>query len=316
MTDAPAPHVPRVVMFGADHAALALTLARAGCPVMLVEQDPHDRARLSDMLRRGGAEPPDGFGLAGEADVAGWDAVFASGPLPNGVTETGVPILSLDWTNVAETALSVSGLPGRQPLVECVGVDSACLVSRLGKMLGAQVVRMPSGVVPPSQRLLAVLSAEIEALVLTGATPADIDDALVAEGFALGPFEAQDLAGIDTCLAARRAVFARQPGPPELPLFARAVAEGRLGRKIGVGWYRYPGGGGKVEDPLVEDMAVEEARFAELPRVTLQAETIRSRVTAILNAEAERIVRDSGLARAEVDQIAQLAVGTPPGLTL
>jgi 3-hydroxyacyl-CoA dehydrogenase len=45
---------------------------------------------------------------------------------------------------------------------------------------------------------------------------------------------------------------------------------GKLGRKTSAGWYRYPGGGGKVEDPIVADLAIEEAHFAEYPaRITL-----------------------------------------------
>ncbi len=92
------------------------------------------------------------------------------------------------------------------------------------------------------------------------------------------------------------------------------MAEGRLGRKVGVGWYRYPGGGGKVEDPLVEDMAIEEARFAGLPRVDLDAGTIRERVIAVLRLEAVRMLETGGLSAGEIDGIAQLAIGTPSGL--
>lgn len=312
MTDVAARARPRVVVCGADHAGLAARLARAGCPVVLLEPDPHDRARLADLLARpGGAE----FVLTGEAGaVADADVVLAGGGAVPGPAAHGVPVLALDWGGAEDTALHLSALPGRRPLLEVMGPDPGGLAAAIGRALGARTLGLPAGHVPPSQRLLAVLGAEIEALALTAATPEEIDSALAAAGFAPGPFEAQDLAGIDTCLAARRAVFARHPGPPELPLVARAVAEGRLGRKVGVGWYRYPGGGGKVEDPLVEDMATEEARFAGLPRAALDADAIRARVLAVLRAEAARIADEGGLSLSEIDEVAQLAIGSPPHL--
>lgn len=267
------------------------------------------------MLSRQGG-PPGTLTLTGDV-AAARDAqiVLASGPVPPGLAAGRAPVLSLDWTRADGTALHLSELPDRQPLLEVIGADRRGLAATLGQALGARLVGLPAGCTPPSQRLMAVLSAEIEALALTGATPAEVDEILVFAGFAPGPFEAQDLAGIDTALASRRAVLARHPGAPELPLIARAVAEGRLGRKVGVGWYRYPGGGGKVEDPLVEDMATEEARFSGLPRADLDAPAIRARVTAVLRAESGRIALESGLTGEAIDTVAQLALGTAPGLT-
>ena len=39
-----------------------------------------------------------------------------------------------------------------------------------------------------------------------------------------------------------------------------------MGKKGGVGHYRYPGGGGAVIDPLIEDLILEEAWFAKVTR--------------------------------------------------
>ena len=310
------PQAPlRVLVCGADHLALAVSLARAGCRVTLFEPDIHDRTRLSDVLARRGRSLPGGLHLTGDpARVEGADVVLGESPLPPGLAINDAPVLWLDWASADGTALHLTELPGRQALLERIGPDTAGgHVAALGRMLGARVVGLASGTTPPSQRLMAVLSAEIEALALGGATPVEVDEALTASGFSIGPFEAQDLEGIDTCLVARRAVFARHPGPPELPLFARAVAEGRLGRKVGVGWYRYPGGGGKVEDPLVEDLAIEEARFAGISRSVLDPEAVRVRILSVLQEEAARIAEDTVLTRAEIDRIAQLALGAPAG---
>lgn len=97
-----------------------------------------------------------------------------------------------------------------------------------------------------------------ENLLMYHTNPWELDEALSAAGYAMGPCEAQDLIGLDT-------VLARAPDRP-LPILKRMVAEGRMGKIGGVGYYRYPGGGGAVIDPLIEDMILEEAWFAKVTR--------------------------------------------------
>lgn len=119
---------------------------------------------------------------------------------------------------------------------------------------------------PPAARLnaarlrAAALSAQmgaVEGLLLTGATPWEIDEAAIAAGWPIGPCEAEDLVGLHIAYEARQAA-----GGPAYPVADRMVREGRVGKIGGVGWYRYPGGGGAVIDPLIEDLIREEARFA------------------------------------------------------
>ena len=101
-----------------------------------------------------------------------------------------------------------------------------------------------------------------ERLVYLHTTPWELDEALVAWGYSLGPCEAQDLIGLDTVLAARG-------GDDVTPVLPRMVAEGRIGKRYGWGYYRYPGGGGAVIDPLIEDLICEEAGFAKAARAEL-----------------------------------------------
>ncbi len=42
-----------------------------------------------------------------------------------------------------------------------------------------------------------------------------------------------------------------------------------MGKIGGVGHYRYPGGGGAVIDPLIEDLILEEAYFAKQIRTAM-----------------------------------------------
>ncbi|HWD65462.1 MAG TPA: 3-hydroxyacyl-CoA dehydrogenase NAD-binding domain-containing protein, partial [Solirubrobacteraceae bacterium] len=64
-------------------------------------------------------------------------------------------------------------------------------------------------------------------------------------GFRMGPFELQDLVGLDTNHAVAEAFQRQSYGEPRYqpsPLQARMVAAGRLGRKTGHGWYSYEAG--------------------------------------------------------------------------
>tara|TARA_R110002049_G_scaffold44333_3_gene129787 strand:- start:23266 stop:23766 length:501 start_codon:yes stop_codon:yes gene_type:complete len=95
-------------------------------------------------------------------------------------------------------------------------------------------------------------------MLLHHTNPWELDEALCDWGYGLGPCAAQDLLGLDRVLAR----LAR----PHNPILPRMVAEGRMGKSGGVGYYRYPGGGGAVIDPLIEDLIREEAWFANVAR--------------------------------------------------
>jgi 3-hydroxybutyryl-CoA dehydrogenase len=87
----------------------------------------------------------------------------------------------------------------------------------------------------------------LEALRTVEQRQADIEtvDMLArAAGFKMGPFELQDLVGIDTGFAVSESFYELSFGEPRWrpsPLSARMVAAGRHGRKTGRGWYVYDG---------------------------------------------------------------------------
>jgi 3-hydroxybutyryl-CoA dehydrogenase len=69
-----------------------------------------------------------------------------------------------------------------------------------------------------------------------------VDAAMRAGGFPMGPFELMDLVGLDVNLAAARGVWEGLGRPDRLrpsPIQERLVADGRLGRKSGAGFYMY-----------------------------------------------------------------------------
>ena len=99
----------------------------------------------------------------------------------------------------------------------------------------------------------------LEALRLVGeriATPAAVDRIVrLGGGYRMGPFEVMDLVGIDVNLSVATS-FYEQAGEERWrphPLQARLVAEGRLGRKTGRGWYSYGDEPHRPEDPEPPD---------------------------------------------------------------
>jgi 3-hydroxybutyryl-CoA dehydrogenase len=86
----------------------------------------------------------------------------------------------------------------------------------------------------------------LEALKLLQERVADvaaIDAIARSAGFRMGPFELQDLVGIDVGYEVSLSFHELSFGEPRWrpsPLSARMVAAGRLGRKTGRGWYAYP----------------------------------------------------------------------------
>jgi 3-hydroxybutyryl-CoA dehydrogenase len=72
-------------------------------------------------------------------------------------------------------------------------------------------------------------------------------------GFRMGPFELMDLVGVDVGFEVAKSFTALSFGEPRWrpsPIQSRMVAAGRLGRKVGRGYYEYPEAGPyRPEDP-------------------------------------------------------------------
>ena len=137
-------------------------------------------------------------------------------------------------------------------------------------------------------RFAGALSDSAERLMFEGSNPWELDEALVASGFQMGLCEMQDLYGIDTIHARKRAI--ENP----LPVVPRMLQEGRFGKKYGVGWYRYPGGGGCVIDPLIEDLIREEAHFAKIPRREVPDSEIVETISLTLHNTVQSLSQDDG----------------------
>lgn len=161
-------------------------------------------------------------------------------------------------------------------------------------------------------RLLKVMRSQSERLLLSGATPQAIDKALRKFGMKMGPFEVQDLAGLDIAAYQRKA--ARERGEVAFaPVSDRLFTVGRLGRKSGSGWYDYDGANAASNCPEEVRIAIAKAR-TENPfdlRDWSDDQIVKIVLAAMLN-EAAKIL-DEGIAQqpSDIDLVEVHGYGFP-----
>jgi len=81
-----------------------------------------------------------------------------------------------------------------------------------------------------------------------GLAPEAIDSALVAFGMPMGPIELVDTVGLDIAVAAGKALAGAQAEPPRVLM--ERVADGKLGRKSGEGFYVWKDGKAQKDDSV------------------------------------------------------------------
>ena len=121
----------------------------------------------------------------------------------------------------------------------------------LCKSIGKETIRVNldvAGIV--LNRLNFPSTIEAIKLVESGLTTVDDIDKGMRLGFGrpMGPFETADMAGLDIGYNAMMAVYRETRDPKFHPpmLLQRKVKLGHLGRKTGIGWYRYDENGKKL----------------------------------------------------------------------
>ncbi len=161
-------------------------------------------------------------------------------------------------------------------------------------------------------RILARYREAADAVLMEGATPWEIDEAMVRFGYAMGPYETQDLSGLDIAYANRRRQDAQRGSSRRyIPIADRLVELGRLGRKTGAGWYRYSSGG-KVKDPTVAELAIEEADSAGIERTDFTSADIVERLVLAMINEAADILSEGIAERArDIDLVTVFGYGFP-----
>jgi 3-hydroxyacyl-CoA dehydrogenase len=162
-------------------------------------------------------------------------------------------------------------------------------------------------------RMLNAYFREMDFLLDEGALPQQIDKALEAFGFAMGPFRVADLAGNDIGWAIRKRLYAEFPQRAFSKIPDRICELGRFGQKTGAGWYDYkPGDRNALPSETVTKIILEESSRLGLSRRKIGDEEIVERALYALINEGARILEEGIAQRAsDIDVVYIAGYGFP-----
>lgn len=313
-----------VIGGGTMGSGIALTAARGGYDVEIVEPDAAARARSAEYLeretQRAGDRSPldhirwrDAIGsysasIAIEAVPERFDlksrifAELAAALGPDALLATNTSSLSVaDLADLVPHPERVVGLhffnpAPRMSLVEVVyapqtgepAIERAyAIAERLGKtaVLAADT---PGFIVNRVARPFYLQS--LRALEREVAPAEELDALARGAGFRMGPFELMDLIGLDVNLAVSESIYERTGAARFAPsaLQRRMVAQGRLGRKTGEGFYAYADGKAERFEPAVPP---GPERNADEYVAILGFGSLADELQALVEERFERVVR-------------------------
>jgi 3-hydroxyacyl-CoA dehydrogenase len=201
---------------------------------------------------------------------------------------------------------------GRETSKEVIAT-SLKLAKRLGKV--GVVVGNCFGFV--STRMLTHYLREAYLLLEEGASVSQIDGVLTEFGLPVGPFAMQDISGIDIGAHIRqyqKSIGESGAGGPQSAIPDRLFEMGRYGQKTGVGWYKYDAPGSRIRtpDPLIDQMAEEEAAKRHVRRQAIADDEIIARIMTALANEGARVLDEKYATRAgDIDVIHCYGFGFP-----
>ena len=224
-----------------------------------------------------------------------------------GETSRPEQVIGLHFFSPANVMRLLEIVRGRATAADVLATGLA-VAKRLGKV--GVVVANCRGFV--GNRMMFPYMYEAQFLVEEGATPEQVDQALMGFGMAMGIFAVDDMAGIDVAWRIRQEL-GHFRGEERRPLVADKLCEmGRVGQKSGSGWYRYDEHRRPIPDPFVVDLIRETAARAGVPQRTFTDQEIVERCIYALVNEGARIVADGSAERAsDIDVIYANGYGFP-----
>lgn len=191
--------------------------------------------------------------------------------------------------------VEVYGLEGQPPSV----LQDAAEFFRVAKRMPVMV---EEGVFKLATQMRAVLMESAETLLLHGAEPRQIDEAMVGFGFRLGPLAMRDEVGIEADL-----VKGQQPASEAL------LASGRKGRSTGLGYFRYAKGDPRprADGVVVWTLSSAREKMGITPIEFSDHEIICLIVGALANFGAEMLDVDAVQRASDLDVLAIHSIGFP-----
>ncbi len=163
-------------------------------------------------------------------------------------------------------------------------------------------------------RILAVYRQVVDFLMEDGASPYEIDEAVRAFGYPMGPLQVADLAGGDIGWATRkRRAATRDPNARYVRIADRICENGWFGQKTGRGFYLYPQGSrtGQPDPEVLRIVDEERARAGVTPRSFSGDEIMRRYMAAMVNEGANVIQEGIALRPLDVDAVFLFGYGFP-----
>jgi 3-hydroxyacyl-CoA dehydrogenase len=161
-------------------------------------------------------------------------------------------------------------------------------------------------------RMLEAYLEEVQAMLLDGATPSEVDSALEDWGFAMGPNAVMDLAGLDVGYRIRREHALSEERARLYRAVDRMVEMGRHGQKTGAGYYRYGADRKRQRDPEVEALIRAEAEAQGIVQRQVPAAEIVDRCLLRLANEGARVLEEGvALKSSDIDVVYVNGYGFP-----
>lgn len=157
-------------------------------------------------------------------------------------------------------------------------------------------------------RLMIARERQAGRLLLEGAQPEQVDRVLRHLGLPMGTFELQDMAGgIELMYRSRQRMGQRDW------LIEQLHARGRIGQRVGRGFYRYEAGKRRpLVDPEVTALIEEASRVEGIERRRLSDEEVHDRLVLPMINEGAKLIEERIVERAsDIDLIWQLGYGWP-----
>ncbi|MAS14935.1 MAG: 3-hydroxyacyl-CoA dehydrogenase [Nitratireductor sp.] len=181
--------------------------------------------------------------------------------------------------------------------------SALALARKIGKV--PVVVGVCNGFV--GNRMLAARREQNEDLLLSGATPEQVDRVFTDFGWPMGPFQMVDLAGLDISWKHRQSQGLTAP-------IADTLCEaGHFGQKSGRGFYLYEEGSRTPKpDPFVQELIEKKAAELGVERRDISAEEITERTLYPMINEGANILEERIAARAsDIDVVWVNGYGFP-----
>lgn len=253
--------------------------------------------RLDSLLRPGSI-------LASNTSYLDLDKIASATSRPSDV-------VGLHFFSPANIMRLVEVVRGAATAVEVLAT-AVHVAKRMGKL--PVIARNAFGFI--GNRVYSAYRRQCEFLLEEGASPEQVDAALEAFGFAMGPFAVADMSGLDIAWRMRKSQAAtRDPTARYVDIPDRLCELGRLGKKTLAGYYLYEAGSRERKvDPLVTELINRVRSESTRPSRTLADEEIQRRaLLAMVNETALLLAEGVAQRPDDVDVVLVNGFGFPKG---